>query len=302
MTDKVAVFGGTGLIGRSLIDFLIAEGYDVTVFTRNIEKAKTVFGGKINFFLNEDMLTGALANHEIIINLAGEPISKRWTEFRKRQIRDSRINFTSDLIKSINTLEKKPRIYIQGSATGYYPFSSGESFTERSGKGNSFLSETVSEWEAAAGSLDKNVRKLIIRTGVVLSSRGGMLPKITAPLKWFLGAIPGRGRNWISWIHIQDLVSAVMFLINNRALQGVFNMCSSEPVMMKDLVSHCGRILKRPVYFRIPEFVIRLLFGRMGEETVLSSQKVIPEKLSKSGFRFRFPDIRNALDDLLSRN
>jgi len=292
---RIAIFGGTGLLGKGLVDYFNAKGHQITVFSRNpLQHPYATYSG-VSVLPLDPPLHHSLESQDVVINLAGESISRRWTRKRKKEILHSRVKTTGTVVEAINQVQVKPELYIQASATGYYPASGDRPFHESSGPGGSFLSRVVVQWEKAAQTLDKDVRMAIIRTGVVISNQGGMLPKILLPIKLMLGGIPGKGENWVSWIHMQDFVRAVEFLAENRELSGIFNFTAPGTVMMKDLVKTAASLLKRPSLFRIPGFLIRLVLGEMGKEMVLGSQKVIPEKLMSEGYRFVFPDIRDAL-------
>ncbi len=298
--DRAAIFGGTGLIGRALSEFLITNGYKISIFSRNPEKSTINKSEFLSLYPFDDHIIENLEGHQIIINLTGENISSRWTEKKKKKIIDSRVITTKKIIKAINNMKKKPEVYIQASAIGFYPFSKTEIFNESSIKGDSFLSEVVGRWESASQSLDANVRKVIIRKGVVISKHGGMLPKIILPIRLFTGGIPGKGDNWVSWIHIDDVAASVLFLIKNRFLKGIFNLTGPYPVEIKDLILFCGKILRRPVPFKIPHFIIKILFGKMGVETILSSQKVIPKRLLENNYSFSYSNFKEAIEKELS--
>ncbi len=292
---KISVFGGTGLIGRALVRSLNHDNFEISVFSRDINRTTGLITDKISLFPIDHTISKNLENQDIVINLSGENISKRWTKKQKDRILDSRVKSTQRIVSAVNSLKKKPELFIQASAAGYYPFSKSENFNEDSPQGNSFLSRVVLSWEASSAELDTSVRKIILRTGVVITIAGGMLPKLIRPIKLFAGGIPGKGDNWISWIHIDDVVSVLLFLIDSKRSDGIYNLTAPEPVKMKDMIRFCGSVLKRPVILRIPEFLIRIFFGKMGMETILSSQRVVPERLISERYFFKFSDYKKAL-------
>ena len=301
-SKKIIIFGATGLIGRALVKSLIKDDYSLIIVTRNPEKAKKIFPKNVQFQTLNAENYAFMEDAHAVINLAGENIaSKRWTKAQKQKIIHSRVNMSKTIISNLNSLKNKPQIYMQASAIGFYPFSSDHSFTETDGKGNSFLSEVVDIWEKETNNLDNGIRCVILRTGVVLSKNGGMLTKVLLPMKFFIGGKLGNGKQWISWIHIEDEINAIKFLLQNPHLQGKFNLCAAHPVQMKTFIKSCGKILKRPTLFAVPAFIIRTIFGQMGKETILGSQKVLPKKLIDAGFDFQYNTVEIALQNLIYR-
>lgn len=297
---RVVIFGGSGLIGTALGRLLQNNGYMVNIVSRNPGKNS----GDEHFFIEkipygkeaEDAINGSFA----VVNLAGAGIgNKRWTKKRKNVILSSRLDTTEYIVKTINSISLKPKVFLQGSAIGYYPFSIHKQIDETSSPGKSFLSKVCLEWEKVSENLSANVRRVIIRTGVVLSSEGGMIPKLLRPLKLYAGAELGKNDQWVSWIHIKDEIESIKYLLENNHLEGIFNLTSPNPEKLNRIIRLLGKLLEKPVFFHIPEKIVRIVFGQMGVETILSGNMVFPEKLLKSGFRFSFPAIKESLEDIL---
>lgn len=300
MKRKVIIFGATGLIGRELVSRLITS-YKVHVITRNANKAREIFIDLVQIFDFNADLKNILNDSYAVINLSGENIAaKPWTKAQKHKIIDSRTNTSKKIIDILNSLHIKPKVYVQASAIGFYPFSIQKTYYESDEKGNSFLSKVVDLWEKEIELLDNSIRSIILRSGVVLSTEGGMLQKMLIPLKFFVGGPLGHGKQWISWIHVEDEINAIQFLMENEDVNGSFNITSPHSITMNQFVKAIGKILKRPVFLRVPAFVIKFLFGQMGRETILGSQKVFPKKLLDTNFKFKYPTINEALNNLLN--
>lgn len=306
MSDKsntVVVIGATGLLGRKIVAQLKVSGYRPLVLTRNPLKATKVFDGNFDFCewdgRDVDQLKEIVNSTKAVINLSGKSIAKRWTEKSKKFIINSRINITNSIVQAINAAQVPPEAYIQASATGFYPHNSDELFDEDSKTGSGFLSKLVLDWEQASKGVDSKVRHIVIRTGVVLSAEGGFLKEVMPSIKSFAGGWFGSGKQRVSWIHIDDHAKAVCYLLENTSCNGAYNLVSPSPIEMKLLLKKVGNALKRPVWAPIPTFFMRLIFGEMANEVLLSNQSVFPKRLINSGFVFAFEDIDAALEDLL---
>lgn len=306
MIDKsktIVIIGATGLLGRKIVETLQVKGYKPLVATRNPAKASKIFGENVDSFSwngsDVEVLKQNINACEGVVNLAGESIAKRWTEKSKKQILDSRVNITKAIVDAINSCEEPPEVLIQASAIGYYPNDSFAVMDEQGRMGGGFLARVVKQWEDASINVDNRVRRVIIRTGVVLSPDGGFLKNVLPSIKSFLGGWFGNGEQMISWIHIDDHANAVCFLLDNKMCIGTYNLVSPNPVKLKALLSSVGRILRRPVWLPIPTFILKLMFGEMAGELLLANQTVSPKKLIDSGFIFSFEDIDSALKDLL---
>jgi hypothetical protein len=234
-----------------------------------------------------------------IINLAGEPIAgKRWTHPQKERIRSSRINATRALVRVIHSAKQKPKFLLNGSAIGYYGPHGDETLTEETRPGDDFLSRVCIDWEEEAKKAESDgLRVIRLRTGVVLGKGGGALAKMVPPFKLFAGGPLGSGKQWMSWIHIEDEVGLIQFLLENHDAHGAFNATAPNPVTMKEFCKTLGTVLNRPSWAPMPAFALRLLLGEMAE-MLLTGQRVLPEKAQKMGYAFKYPNLLNALHSL----
>jgi len=296
------ISGATGFIGGALVESLRADGHKILRLTRHSAAARDRVrwdpeAGQI------DRAALTAAGIDVVINLAGEPIAQRWTESRKRRIWDSRVLGTGALARALAELHTKPRVFVSGSAIGYYGAHRGdEVLDERSAAGIDFLSETAKAWERAAGpASDAGIRTVSSRTGVVLGAHGGALAKMLLPFRLGMGGRLGNGKQWMSWISLEDTVRALRFLADATSLTGPVNLVAPAAVSNADFTRALGRVLRRPALIPVPAFVLRLLFGTMADNTVLASQRVVPEKLTGAGFEFRHPLLEDALRAALRR-
>lgn len=302
----VIISGATGFIGRALLQDLSENGYDIAVLTRDREKARAQFGdGAIIAEWDGKTSRGWLelaSRSNAIINLAGENIGAgRWTEQRKQHIVQSRIDAGKAVTEAVQKASVKPKTVIQASAVGYYGPKEDESLDESSPPGAGFLAETVRRWELSTREVeDSGVRRIVIRSGLVLGKDGGTLPRFFIPFRFFIGGPLGTGKQWFPWIHWKDEIAAIRFLLEREDARGVFNLVSPCSVTMKEFARTLGRELKRPSWFPVPAFLLRLLFGEMAEEMLLSSQRVLPAALLKAGHTFQYPEIESALRDILA--
>lgn len=298
---KAVIAGGTGFVGKELTNELIRHGYDVTILTRNPGNKKTEERLHYVKWLSEEAKPEAeLEGTDVFINLAGESInSGRWTEERKKNILDSRVTATRELVRIMKTLDEKPKVLVNGSAIGIYPVSEIGTFTESSNvSGNGFLSNVVNIWEREAIEADKaGIRTVLARFGVVLGTEDGALPRMAMPYKLGAGGKLGSGRQWVSWIHIWDAARAIRFAAEHDTIEGPMNVAAPNPVRMNDLGKTLAKVLGRPHWLFVPEPALKLALGEMST-VVLEGQRVLPDKLTKSGFVFQFPLIRGALNDL----
>lgn len=300
---KIFIAGGTGLIGQYLVRHLYDSGYRPMVISRNKEKATQIFGNVALAVTWDDLShdKNLFSGKYAIINLAGENISSfAWTSSFKSKIISSRISAVESLLKAIRQSQDSPELFIQGSAIGYYDNKKGEISTESSPKGSGFLADVVEKTENLIHSNAFLFRRYaIIRTGIVLSTAGGMLKRSLLPYKLFLGGPVGTGRQWRSWIHYFDHVRAIQYIIENSRSEGIYNLTAPEPVTEKKFSHTVAGILKRPDIFKKPAFLLKLMFGEMAEAILLNGEKAVPEKLLNENFRFIFPDIEKALTNLL---
>jgi uncharacterized protein (TIGR01777 family) len=306
MARKIIITGATGLIGKSIFSELIKRGDEVTVFTRNITHAKSkipLANQYVEWDYNKpDEWKEHLNSKDAVIHPAGASLyDKRWTKSYKKTIIESREKSTLNLINAIKEVEKKPSIFICSSAVGYYGDSGDEVLTENSQKGNSFTAKVCEKWERAAAEVEKyGVRRVSIRTGIVLNRGKGTLKKMTIPFKFFVGGTLGSGKQWFPWIHIDDLINIFLLALDNNDIEGALNAVSPNPVRMKELTDEIGRILHRPSFFKVPHFALRIALGELADD-VVASLRVVSEKLKRHNFDFEFENLGEALEDLLKR-
>jgi len=244
----------------------------------------------------------AVSGFDAVIHLAGESIFGRWTAAKKRKIRDSRVAGTLNLAQALARAEDKPKVFVCGSAIGYYGNRGDEALSEESAPGTGFLAQVCQEWEEATmPAVQADIRTAHLRTGIVLSAKGGALGAMLLPFKLGLGGRTGDGRQWMSWIDVRDMVGAIHHILKNDLLQGAVNMVAPKPVTNAEFAQTLAGVLSRPAIFPMPAFVAKLIFGEMGEELLLGSQKVEPGKLISSGYPFRYRDLRVSLEGLLER-
>lgn len=311
---KIILTGGTGFIGSALVSSLSEEGHTLYVLSRNPENHRdrlpnTVILKKWSVEVDENLLD-ALEGCDAIINLAGESIAgrnlaevilKRWSKNQVRIIQDSRINTGKVLTKALGMINKKPSVLIQASAVGFYGNRGNELLTEKSLPGNDTFANLCVNWEASTAEVEKmGIRQAVIRTpGIVLSTRGGSLPFLMLPYKFFLGGPLGSGSQWISWVHLHDEIDAIKFLLTNHDLSGAFNLASPAIVTQKEFSRTLGNLMRRPSYLPIPTFLLKLILGEKAN-VLIASQRQIPERLQELGFQFSFPDLSNALEDIIT--
>jgi len=300
---RFIITGGTGLIGRELTENLAVDGHEVIVLSRTPERAEGLpHGARAERWDGRTASGwGPLADGvDAIVNLAGENIAEgRWTEDRKKRIRESRIHAGQAVVQAVEKATQKPRVVIQASATGYYGGCGDEVIIEDTAAGEGFLPQVAVEWEACTAPVEASgVRRVVIRTAPVLSAAGGVLPRIVRPFRYLVGGSLGSGQQWFPWIHIADEVSAIRFLMENQKATGPFNLAAPNPVTNADFARTLGRVVRRPAIIPTPGFALRLLFGEMAA-VLLEGQRTIPRRLVDLGFSFRFPETESALRDLV---
>jgi uncharacterized protein len=303
---NVAISGGTGLIGGALAASLAADGEGVRILTRNPSRYEGCFPGceVVGWAgTRPENLAEALAGVDAVVHLAGESLADgRWTAARKQRLRDSRIHTTQALTAAIERLAGRgeaPTVFVQGSAVGIYGPRGDEELDEASSTGQDFLATLCRDWEAASEPLDRlGVRRLMLRSGVVLSARGGALPRMVLPFRLFAGGPIGSGKQWVPWIHLDDMAGAIRFLLGRPQARGPFNLVAPEPVRNRELAKLLGKILHRPAFLPAPALALKLLLGEMSM-VVLESQRAAPAKLAEAGYVFRFSEAEAALRDLL---
>ena len=297
----VAISGASGLIGTTLGRLLEAEGHTVL---RLVRRRPAAAGSEVYWKPKAGEIDAAsLEGVDAAVHLAGAPIAERWTDERKRAIRDSRVQGTRLFATALAGLRKKPSVLVTASGIGIYGSRRGdEMLTEDSSTGGDFLADVSRDWEGAAQpASDAGLRVVHSRTGPVLSPEGGMLGKMLLPFRMGAGGRIGSGRQWVSWVGLDDVVHAMSFMIATASLRGPVNLVAPNPVTNAEFTNALGRVLGRPTIATVPEFAIKLAFGEMGENTILASQRVMPQRLLGAGYRFRHPHIEEALRFELSR-
>ena len=288
----ILMTGGTGFIGRAFVKHAIKEGHTITILSR----AKRDSCDSIDFVRNLDEIDSK-CQIDVVINLAGAPLGeKRWSESYKIELLESRLGLTERLIKFCKRLSKRPAVILSASAIGYYGSRGDEVMTEVSSAGTSFSSKLCRDWERLwSNRLHPETRLCCLRFGVVFGRSGGALKQLSQSFRFKVGTQIGTGNQWMSWVHLEDAVRAMIFLIQQKHLIGVFNVTSPNPVIVSELNAAIARRL--PVYFhlRIPGKLIQVMLGEMATELLLASQRVIPDTLSKAGFKFAYPELDAAL-------
>ena len=298
MNSRILVSGVSGPIGAALLPSLKNNGCAVVRLVRGAATGAEQIGWDPAVPLSPHMVSG----FDAVIHLAGETIFGRWTASKKQRIRDSRVAGTFNLASALAQAEEKPQVFICGSAIGYYGNRGDELLSEQSPPGAGFLAQVCREWEEATmPAVQADIRTAHLRTGIVLSPKGGALGAMLVPFKLGLGGRTGDGEQWMSWIDVQDMVGAIHHVLKNDLMQGPVNMVAPKPVRNADFASTLASVLSRPAIFPMPAFAAKAVFGEMGEELLLSSQKVEPGKLISSGYPFRFRELRTSLKALLVR-
>ena len=291
---KIFLTGGTGFIGKALREELILDGHELIVLTRSNKRTSTEKLKYINWNWKEPSdLAGLISQVDIVINLAGESIAKkRWSKEQKEKLLKSRTLPTKAIVDAINDSSKKPKRLISVSAIGIYGNRFDEEVTEFSSLGNDFLAHICKEWESEAQKAQTTVT--ILRIGIVLGKNGGALEKIIPPFKFFVGGPLGSGKQYMSWIALDDVVGLIKFACTNEKTSGIINAVSPNPVTNKEFSNILGKVLHRPSFMPAPDFALKLLLGEMSD-LLLTGQKVIPKQAIKLGYKFKYPSLRDAL-------
>lgn len=296
----IAVTGATGLIGSALVARLRDRGHTVRRLLRSPREAgpTDVLWDPARGELDAKTLGGV----DAVVNLAGEPIGHRWTAARKQAIRESRVRSTELLARAIATLHRKPRVFLSGSSVGFYGDRGDEVLDEASISGSDFLARVAVEWEAAtAPAVDAGIRVVTLRTGIVLTARGGALARLLPVFRLGGGGPLGNGRQWMSWIWLEDHLRATEHVLVTESFRGPANLAAPNPVTNAELAETLGRVLSRPAVLPVPAFALELLYGEMARATLLASQRAMPVALSAAGFKFEQPRLEGALRAALAR-
>ncbi len=300
---KVVITGGTGLIGSALTDNLLGAGHEVIVLTRNPDEYRRSMPEAVHLVQWDAKTAGEWVAEadgaDAVVNLAGASLDNRWTDSYKQRVRDSRVNSGTALIEGFKAMETKPKMLVQASAVGYYGPSGDKVVTEATPPGDDFLADVCQAWEASTADAEKmGIRRVIIRTGIVLSTKSGAMARLIPIFKIGAGGPVGSGKQYYPWIHIGDEVSAIRHLIEDENAQGVYNLSAPNPVQNRVFVKALGRALSRPAIAPAPGIALKLLFGEMST-IVLDGQRAIPERLQEEGFQFRFVEPEPAMRHLL---
>lgn len=297
---KILITGASGLIGTALRKTFADKGYEMLLASRSEPTNDQ--------YIRWDVETGFadkymphLEGLDAVIHLAGESISGlRWTDEKKKAIRDSRVLGTRTVIEAFARLERKPKVFISGSAIGFYGDRGDEEMTEANAAGGTFLSEVCQEWEAESRRAeDMGIRTVLSRTGIVLSKDGGALAVMLTPFKLGVGGVVGSGKQWMSWVALDDVVGVLNFLLENENLRGAINVVAPNPVTNEEFTKTLGSVLYRPTILPLPEFAVNLVFGEMGDALLLDSTKVIPKRLIDAGYKFTHTQLETALKHAL---
>ncbi|XP_062022583.1 epimerase family protein SDR39U1 homolog, chloroplastic isoform X1 [Rosa rugosa] len=300
----VSVTGATGFIGRRLVQRLHADNHSVHVLTRSRSKAELIFPVK-DFpgivIAEEPEWKDSIQGSTGVVNLAGMPISTRWTSEIKKEIKQSRVRVTSKVIDLINDLPDavRPSVLVSATAVGYYGTSETRVFDEQSPSGNDYLAEVCREWEGTALKVNKDVRLALIRIGVVLGKDGGALAKMIPLFMVFAGGPLGSGKQWFSWIHLDDIVNLIYEALSNPSYKGVINGTAPNPVRFTEMCQHLGNVLGRPSWLPVPDFALKAVLGE-GASVVLDGQRVLPLKAKELGFSFKYSYIKDALKAIMT--
>ncbi len=294
----ILITGGTGLIGRQLCTALLAEGHALTVLSRNPGSVPAKCGAGVTAMASLDEWQPD-RHFDAVINLAGEPIADaRWTAQRKQALWDSRVTLTENLVRHIAAATRKPGVLLSGSAIGYYGDRGDTPLDENAAAGADFPARLCKSWEAAALAAEASgVRACLLRTGLVLSRRGGLLGRMRLPFRLGLGARLGNGEQWMSWIHMDDYVAIVLRLLHDEQAGGPYNLTAPQPATNRQFTATLARVLHRPAPFVFPAWFLKFV---MGERAclLLEGQKVLPQKIGSAGYRFAFARLAEALQDL----
>jgi uncharacterized protein (TIGR01777 family) len=296
--SRILVSGVSGPIGAALLPSLKTSGWSVVRLVRG----PAAGNGQISWDPSVAIAPETVSGFDAVIHLAGESIFGRWSQSKKRKIRESRVAGTLNLASALALAEEKPQVFICGSAIGYYGNRGEEGLREESAPGAGFLSEVCQQWEeATTPAVQADIRTAHLRTGIVLSPKGGALGAMLLPFKMGLGGRTGDGQQWMSWVDVRDVVGGIHHILKNDLMQGAVNMVAPKPVRNAEFAATLASVLSRPAILPMPAFVVKTVFGEMGEQLLLGSQRVEPGKLISSGYPFRYRELRASLDGLLGR-
>jgi uncharacterized protein (TIGR01777 family) len=304
--QKIIIAGGSGFIGNGIIRDLVQKNHEIVVLSRNPDQAREKLTEEVKC-VKWDAITGndwleQLNDTEVIINLIGENLgSGYWTEKKKQRILESRTNSVQAISDALEKYGKKVKLIIQISGISYYGNRGDEILTESASSGEGFLAGVTVKWEEFAEKLKPYTSRLVIlRTSPVLGRAGGLTARVALPFRLFLGGYPGDGKQWISWIHLEDVAGCINFVLSSENTSGVYNLTSPNPIQNKEFFGSICKALHRPCWMRIPATPLKLFLGDMANDVFLPDQRAVPEHLLTDGFRFKYPELSNALQQIFS--
>ncbi len=293
---KILITGASGLVGAELQKSFAEKGYEMLLASRKEPKDdKHVQWSIEEGFAEPEKLEGI----DAVVHLAGENVSGglRWSDEKKKAIRDSRVLGTRNVVDAISKLKDKPKVFVASSAIGFYGERGDEEVTESSAVGDNFLAGVCREWESESRRAeDAGIRTVLLRTGIVLSKDGGALGTMLTPFKLGVGGVVGSGKQWMSWISMEDEIAIINFVIENENIRGAVNAVSPNPVTNQEFTKTLGEVLYRPTFLPLPEFAVSMVFGEMGDALLLASTKVMPKRLTDAGFEFKQPELKGAIE------
>lgn len=296
---RILISGASGLVGTHLIPTLRAKGHEVHKLARKTPRSsdEIQWDAEKGF---TDAEHAKLENFDAVIHLAGDNVaSENWSDEKKRKIKESRTVGTRVLVDALKTLRNPPKHFISASAIGFYGSRGAEILNEESAKGEGFLPEVCAAWEDEIKRAETFARVVYLRIGVVLAKDGGALEKMLTPFKFGIGGVIGSGKQWMSWIALDDLIRIFHFALENENLRGAFNATAPNPVSNEEFTKTLGKVLNRPTILPLPEFAIKMLFGEMGETLLLEGARVVPQKLEDAEFNFDFPNVKEAMEHVV---
>lgn len=298
---KVLITGASGLVGKELQRSFAGKGYEMLLASRSESTDDAHIQWSVDDgFAEPERLEGI----DVVVHLAGENISGgiRWTDEKKKAIRDSRVLGTRNVVDAISKLKNKPKVFVASSAIGFYGERGDEEVTESSAAGDNFLAGVCKEWEAESRRAeDAGIRTVLLRTGIVLSKDGGALGTMLTPFKLGVGGVIGSGKQWMSWISMDDEIAVINYVIENENIRGAVNAVSPNPVTNHDFTKTLGDVLYRPTFLPLPEFAVSMIFGEMGDALLLASTKVLPKRLEDAGFEFKHPNLKEAIENAVKQ-
>ena len=298
---KILISGASGLVGKHLIPTLKAKGHEVHRLVRKTPNSSDEIQWDAEKGLSEAE-QAKLEGFDAVVHLAGDNVaSENWSDEKKRKIKESRVVGTRVLVDALKSLKNPPKHFISASAIGFYGNREAEVLTEDSAKGEGFLPDVCGAWEDESKKAERFARVVCMRIGVVLAKDGGALEKMLTPFKFGVGGTVGSGKQWMSWIALDDLIKAVHFFLENENLDGSFNLTAPNPVTNEEFTKALGTVLNRPTVLPIPEFAIKMLFGEMGETLLLQGTRVLPKRLQDAGFEFEFDNLEDAMKSVLKK-